>query len=1189
RRVLFHLVIFFLIVVALAVAIILVPVRSDFLNRQIAAAFQQATGLRISFRWAVYRLAQGRIDFTDVRFEMPDSGRRLVDVSRVEATWDWRLLRPLTPMSLRSIDLYTPEPLFCYLEDDLTLRPHPRLQSFLDLAEELQRAPRGEVELDRPVRVSLTECSFYLIRALDQDAPATSSLGQTVSALPPGTTPVAGLESTDLAMSYDGKTVWPLQISGYLWGEPSSAVTASLRESGEPGQYVFSMHVIALDLPGHVRLNLPIEFQSRRLTIHGTLDPGPQTRLNLSLEAEEVQAAWVDRGLTLPATALRLEGRGILHHGRKVLEFPEVIVHGWNSDLTASAEVGFNGTRPFRLRVIESHLSPSLINPWKIFLPPIPPRFDVTEGQIRFEGSLSGEETGPDWPRAQGSIRLEKVYLQTDLHEATTRLGPLEGGLTLTSASLELENLVVQDLSSRLAASGRLLRTSEDPVPLRLSWNLEMDAENILSLLPEAARRRIDTWEPRGRLYGSGSLRGPIPRDLPDRLTGAAPPSLRQILSDVLAGLTVDGFLKLEQASLNHPILPAPITDLSGTLILDREVMQLSDVQGTLLKSTVSVSGQISGETFFWREPQIRLFVGGNLDLSESPEMASPSLVRREHRAQIAALEPVGRLDVDLQVAGPPLQPRKLTVTGSVSASDTGLSVGFRENPHRIQHVNGILRLALPESVQFENLSAQVLQSHFNLNGSLSNQAWDLHLETNGDLKDYEKLVPPLFSWFYVDGPINLSLVSQARLREAVQPRPASLQGFFELLSDEFGKVSSPLDQLAILERLLDWDLNGTLESEDCTFTHKFMPADITGVTGRFLLERMVLRTPAPIHCNWGSSPSLTEGTVEFTPEGKMQIVFSSNMSDAIVDEWVRPWGPRDPNSPGAVAMREAWASRTVPEFDPAKRREFPIVVSIDGTVKAPTGLFRKLQLADLDAHFEYLEYPEHRSFIEFDRLRAQAYGGTVSLNPWLFIHGPWFRWAMEMDGRDLQLETLLSDMYGKDSTMNGRLSTTCSFRGLEMAEPTLTGSGSFRIRDSRFLGNPLFSRLGKLINSQMLEDISFAQVYGRFLLQNRQVEIPELELQGAIMELEAQGQATLGGDLDLTVTYNFLSFIPKFPILSQISKTVEWMTSNIVKARITGTIQDPKIALVLLSTDKILPNRTRDLEPPVPEVPPTP
>jgi hypothetical protein len=541
------------------------------------------------------------------------------------------------------------------------------------------------------------------------------------------------------------------------------------------------------------------------------------------------------------------------------------------------------------------------------------------------------------------------------------------------------------------------------------------------------------------------------------------------------------------------------------------------------------------------------------------------AFIAKSQKQEIQKLDPQGSVAYDLVLSGPINKTEDLSLKGEINASNVRLRTTISSQAWPVSQGQMRLKVDLPKNLKLETLQFSLGGARFDLSGDISPSGFDLKYQTSGLLTEYKRLFPDPFEFFEVSGPVRVSGSARANLR----PQPNLLQSHdvrrVFLVADEILKRHpSMLSGLSELDKALEWDFKAALEAKGCEFTMIYMPTRITEIKGNFQVDKRGLKTSGPVEAMWGKSRGLTEGVVSFTPDGVYKIVFSSFLPDGEVDEWIQKWGPkkRDPR---------VYKNKVLPNYRRGEAGHVPLLGEIDGTIRAPKARFEKMRLENLQAHFIYRDCKERQGYLEFDQLEADLYGGHAKLNPYMYILGPLFRWGMDVTADNVRIEDLLGDTYGKKSTISGLFSGNITVEGVKDnwdQTPVLVGTGSFALKDSAFLSNPIFTSLGKLTSSRRLENISFTDMRGEFTMKDDLLTFPRIAFKGPIMQLAATGTATTDGALDMIITYSFLNI--DVPIINLIPRTIELLTSAFIKARLRGTVDSPEVSIVPLSTDLI-------------------
>jgi hypothetical protein len=177
----------------------------------------------------------------------------------------------------------------------------------------------------------------------------------------------------------------------------------------------------------------------------------------------------------------------------------------------------------------------------------------------------------------------------------------------------------------------------------------------------------------------------------------------------------------------------------------------------------------------------------------------------------------------------------------------------------------------------------------------------------------------------------------------------------------------------------------------------------------------------------------------------------------------------------------------------------------------------------------------------------------------------------------------MLEATHGKKSTVTGLLSAQAGLTGRGAGREDIAGSGSFALRSSRFLHNPILAALGNALQSKELTDIAFSDMRGDFALHRSVVDLKKVRLKGSLLQLEANGQAGLDGRLDLMAIHEFLgpvgNVMEKIPLLKVVPKIVNEVGKILLKTHIGGTTEKPDVTIVPFSADELKILEFREVE----------
>ncbi|HBF35356.1 TPA: hypothetical protein DDW35_12415, partial [Candidatus Sumerlaeota bacterium] len=567
--------------------------------------------------------------------------------------------------------------------------------------------------------------------------------------------------------------------------------------------------------------------------------------------------------------------------------------------------------------------------------------------------------------------------------------------------------------------------------------------------------------------------------------------------------------------------------------------------------------------------------VKGTVDLGKAPKWITPQMQQTELRDRIKRLNPSGKIDLDLRVQGPPERPLELQLEGDINPTAVNLTMDATSPTLRLKDLTGKIKLAIPRSVEIGSLEASIQfppspttttlpPIQLAASGLFSLTKSRLSMRTSGDLLSYKTVLPDVIP-FTMSGPFSCSADVETKPHNPLKTL-TEVQGL--LNSDS----SDPEDsRFKRIQRLFSLKASG--EMGGCEFTHYHMPARVLNARGRFTATLDEVKSDGWIRSTWGGSDAETSGSLIW-PNGVLLVQYDNRFDSLDLNAWVKMWGSQ--NRPGYVRKeptpdeKAAEEALVVPEFDPAQRdTAYPFKSRIEGNIRAKRAKIRNFEMTDFDAHMWVYDYPDRLGFTQFDRIQAELYNGPIELGAWLFYNGSKIRWHVDTGLTDVRCEKIIEAQYNTKSTVTGALTAQVGLGGGPETGGKIRGNGVFDLKESRFLSNPIFMQLGKIMGLHELEDISFTRMNGDFQIENGMINLKNMDFKGALMELSASGSASLEGKLDLAVKYRFLSTIGRLPILSNITAALQEVTALVIKGHIGGSVNKPEISPDVLSLRK--------------------
>jgi hypothetical protein len=148
--------------------------------------------------------------------------------------------------------------------------------------------------------------------------------------------------------------------------------------------------------------------------------------------------------------------------------------------------------------------------------------------------------------------------------------------------------------------------------------------------------------------------------------------------------------------------------------------------------------------------------------------------------------------------------------------------------------------------------------------------------------------------------------------------------------------------------------------------------------------------------------------------------------------------------------------------------------------------------------------------------------------------------------------------------SIDGTINWALTLQGQGAHLDTLEGQGKFEIWEGELWKLNLFSGLAKVLQTPQLEHVVFDQASGQFLITEKKVVFPHVQLRSPELILDGKGSVSLENreiDFLVTATFssNFLSQIQGTPtgLLTTLLTTPDGKA--IVQIRISGTFDSPQ------------------------------
>ena len=875
--------------------------------------------------------------------------------------------------------------------------------------------------------------------------------------------------------------------------------------------------------------------------------------------------------LTLQLPALSGKTQATLDVSSRSLSLNSYSIQAFGSQIDGTASVTLSAPYSYRCAINQARLMPELFEYLRQYLPERARNLPFAPGQVEGRGTLSGDQNGLNWADSQGAAKATGFLARAEgLASSVT----LSLRASLTSDTVNMEQMTIYSMPNELSLSGTLARfphEKEKGLKFQIDWNGSAESADLLPLLAAQKITMANGWEGAGKIRGNGTGAGFLNPNWARRFRDNGTPSDKS--AEWMVGTPrISGLARFDFSFLDNAILPAPIENLDGSITLTNTNIKCEQLKAEMLGSTVGLTLNLNGYPYFWsKTSRGSAHVAGSLELSRAGKVAGATMKKR---ALFDHLRPEGALGVDLQIEGPLWEPKGLSVTGSVSATSVSCLLDSSFASGELRQAHAKVRL-LPDRIIFDQLAGKMRSMDLSSTGTIAADNYDFGLIVSGPLKDCQASFPRLLSNHWtVDGRVNGNLHLRARQKPKISlPKRDNVttQSFLTTLVSEAQAVG--LENLLSrpkLDERFDWDVSGVAHADDVTMTHFFLPAPLTHITGNFVIQHDTLRIVGEANVQWGQARGWGSGSLQWLPNGKGKSILYGRFPSMVLEEWFTNWGPKDrkPEEPAN------WDLKSPEEFNAGLVSPEDLKFILDVSIVADRATFKRYEVGKSSTHFVFTHRGVYDDSLRFDKINIRAYDGTANGTVDL-LFGDRAQWRTDIHVRNILCEKLLEAARHKPSTVTGRLTgNLVELRGYAGNTKTFTGNGSFSLRNSRFLQDPIFAALGKVLNWTEVSDVSFSNMEGKFGVKNGFLYVMGWKLFGTLLQLKADGRIGLDGAVDLYLIYRFLGpfdkVIGRIPVLNAVPKIVDQFGQVLLKIHVGGTAIAPNVTIVPLLADEL-------------------
>ncbi len=729
------------------------PVSSRWLGQKIAQEIEHLTGLDVTFREAVFFLAQQRCVIKELVLHSPDTDRREVLTARkVDVLFSLPSALFRQEIILQSVEIEHPSAFPLVIAEG-----NIRLGDDLDfLYRLLEPADR---EMGKP--------HFVLNHFGVRNASILLK-----SSLRPSRKPqvLADNMTMRFVLMPSGSRVMTLNGSIPLLNKAEVRVSYTIAPHEPQASFVLTLTKAAAAIP--LRNTSHLAMASDHLTINGILSKdkthakisafGTIRKPLVALGAEK--PLYSDEHLDFSfraaydasAAELMLEKSHLLSNGLEVYT---------SGSLTLASPF------PFSISTRTERVPTSFLEHFKILFPYLDSMIDISDARLRLGVSLQGGLADDTLPAFRGWVDLLGVHAWYPGIEEPLR--QLQGTLEFENSRLAFTHMHGKLGQGDIAFNGQLTGKEIfwEPDMLEIGWHASLRAEDIFAALAEQQLGPITQAEVTGEISGCGTLRKifyPSP----------FPPS---------ASILASGVLELTDVTIAHPSLPAPIQELNGRMNIENDGIRFSNLEAKVGESAVLASGSILGKEAFWIDSQLDAHVVMTTTASTLLTMMKQFIPGQQVQATVS-----GKAIVDARLKAPLYTLNPFSIHAKAEFKECYVELDKPIVRAWLKTLEGAVEVR-DGTAMLTYISGQVGDVPFNLSGWVKPEAARLILSIETELGNVKSLFPTVFNEFRVGG----SAVMSAEIDVSAKAnRPINYRLSGEILTYDvtFAYIDMPVD-----------------------------------------------------------------------------------------------------------------------------------------------------------------------------------------------------------------------------------------------------------------------------------------------------------------------------------------------------------------------------------------------------------
>lgn len=219
-----------------------------------------------------------------------------------------------------------------------------------------------------------------------------------------------------------------------------------------------------------------------------------------------------------------------------------------------------------------------------------------------------------------------------------------------------------------------------------------------------------------------------------------------------------------------------------------------------------------------------------------------------------------------------------------------------------------------------------------------------------------------------------------------------------------------------------------------------------------------------------------------------------------------------------------------------------------------------------------FIDYRMKDKYIYLQEMTAKPYEGTLTANASLNLESSDNPYLINIEAKDVKLELLKLDTPFAKKDISGLLNAKTSLNGYGMGLENLKGSGWLYVKDGKLWEMPLLRPIADLLFLPSFEKVTFKDAVGSFTIENKNIMTNDLQLISDEVVLLWEGRIGFDRTLDFSITTQVTEeYVAKSTTLGKLTTTILGQAGGFVDMRLTGTLAEPKYAIIPFPVGRIL------------------